>query len=56
MIRSLFSLAGVEGLEPPTSGFGDLRSSQLDYTPRDILLHQYNYIYPIYYIININNI
>ena len=26
-------LAGVEGLEPPASGFGDRRSSQLSYTP-----------------------
>ena len=26
-------LAGVEGLEPPASGFGDQRSSQLSYTP-----------------------
>lgn len=26
-------LAGVEGLEPPTPGFGDLCSSQLSYTP-----------------------
>jgi hypothetical protein len=27
------SLAGVEGLEPPTPGFGDRCSSQLSYTP-----------------------
>jgi hypothetical protein len=27
-------LAGVEGLEPPTPGFGDRCSSQLSYTPR----------------------
>src|SRR5208337_1173144 len=27
------ALAGVEGLEPPASGFGDRRSSQLSYTP-----------------------
>ncbi len=26
-------VAGVEGLEPPASGFGDRRSSQLSYTP-----------------------
>lgn len=26
-------MAGVEGLEPPTPGFGDLCSSQLSYTP-----------------------
>src|SRR5215213_4964025 len=28
-----FPLAGVEGLEPPTPGFGDRCSSQLSYTP-----------------------
>src|SRR3954451_10912274 len=27
-------VAGVEGLEPPTPGFGDRCSSQLSYTPR----------------------
>jgi hypothetical protein len=30
----LIRLAGVEGLEPPTPGFGDRCSSQLSYTPR----------------------
>src|SRR5205085_5463995 len=28
------ALAGVEGLEPPTPGFGDRCSSQLSYTPK----------------------
>jgi hypothetical protein len=32
--KSLISLAGVEGLEPPTPGFGDRCSSQLSYTPK----------------------
>jgi hypothetical protein len=31
--RSMTWLAGVEGLEPPTPGFGDRCSSQLSYTP-----------------------
>src|SRR5512135_3273258 len=29
----LLTVAGVEGLEPPTPGFGDRCSSQLSYTP-----------------------
>src|SRR5436309_1699371 len=32
-------LAGVEGLEPPTPGFGDRCSSQLSYTPRRAALY-----------------
>jgi hypothetical protein len=31
--RLPFGLAGVEGLEPPTPGFGDRCSGQLSYTP-----------------------
>src|SRR4029450_5693223 len=31
--NSRLGLAGVEGLEPPTPGFGDRCSSQLSYTP-----------------------
>lgn len=30
---SRLNMAGVEGLEPPTPGFGDLCSSHLSYTP-----------------------
>jgi hypothetical protein len=32
--KCLNPLAGVEGLEPPTPGFGDRCSSQLSYTPK----------------------
>ena len=31
--ENISGLAGVEGLEPPTPGFGDRCSSQLSYTP-----------------------
>ena len=31
-------LAGVEGLEPPTPGFGDQCSSHLSYTPITFIL------------------
>ena len=31
--RGCLIMAGVEGLEPPTPGFGDRCSSQLSYTP-----------------------
>src|SRR5258706_9655145 len=32
-LKLLIFLAGVEGLEPPTPGFGDRCSGQLSYTP-----------------------
>ena len=31
-------LAGAEGLEPPTAGFGDRCSNQLSYAPADLML------------------
>jgi hypothetical protein len=36
--NSLILLAGEEGLEPPTPGFGDRCSNQLSYTPTRELL------------------
>src|SRR5215217_5965775 len=38
LMSNRFSLAGVEGLEPPTPGFGDRCSSQLSYTPKPLWL------------------
>ncbi len=35
-------LAGVEGLEPPTIGFGDRCSTNSNYTPK-IFLNSYSY-------------
>ena len=37
--REPLPLAGVEGLEPPTPGFGDRCSSQLSYTPKPRALY-----------------
>src|SRR3954471_6008008 len=34
--RRASALAGVEGLEPPTPGFGDRCSDQLSYTPKPL--------------------
>ena len=37
-------MAGVEGVEPPTPGFGDRCSSQLSYTPKDTLEYSYSHL------------
>jgi hypothetical protein len=37
-------LAGVEGLEPPTPGFGDQCSSHLSYTPIATILSRINFV------------
>src|SRR5215467_12931436 len=39
--RAGLRLAGVEGLEPPTPGFGDRCSSQLSYTPPEALAQKH---------------
>ena len=36
------ALAGVEGLEPPTRGFGDRCSPKLSYTPRPLVQQDYS--------------
>lgn len=38
--KKMYLLAGVEGLEPPTPGFGDRCSSQLSYTPISVTSYQ----------------
>jgi hypothetical protein len=37
-------LAGVEGLEPPTPGFGDQCSSHLSYTPIATILSRISFV------------
>ena len=35
-------MAGQEGLEPPTAGFGDRNSGQLSYCPSDGMAKDHN--------------
>ncbi len=42
LLRAPSNVAGQEGLEPPTAGFGDRNSGQLSYCPSDGMAKDHN--------------